>query len=62
MAPLTFPILDVFVFTPSPIADECVDTLIGDPKILTPGIRAGVPLGGDALLAAAGALALSVGA
>jgi hypothetical protein len=61
VAPLKFPILDVFVFTPFAITNECVDALIGDPKIITPGIGTGVTFGGDRFLAPTGAFALGVG-
>jgi len=61
VAPLAFPVLDVFLLAAFSIADECVDTLIGDSKVITPGIGAGVTFGGDALLAATRTLALRVG-
>ena len=60
VTPLAFPILNVFVFAPFSIANQCVDTRIGDSKIITPGIGASIPFGGDGFLAAACALALSV--
>jgi hypothetical protein len=58
---MAFPVRDVFVFAPSPIANQCVDTLIGDAEIVTFRIGAGMPCGGDRFLATACALALSVG-
>ncbi len=61
VAPLTFPILDVFADTPFSVADECVDAMIGDPKVFALGIRTGVAFGGDALLATTRAFALGVG-
>ena len=61
VAPLTFPILDVFADTPFSIADECVDAMIGDPKVFALGIRTGVAFGGDAFLAATSAFSLGVG-
>ena len=60
VTPLAFPVLDMFVFAPSPIANECVDAVIGDSKIITSGIGAGVTFGRDAFLAATRAFALSV--
>jgi hypothetical protein len=70
VTPLAFPILDVFLLAAfaipavslgDAITDECVDTLIGDAEIVTLGIGTGVTFGGDALLAATGAFAFSVG-
>jgi len=61
VAPLAFPILDVFVDTAFSIANERVNALIGDPEVFTFGIRTGVTLGGDAFLAATSAFALGVG-
>jgi hypothetical protein len=61
VAPLKFPVLDVFLLTPFAITNECVDALIGDPKIITPGIGTGVTFGGDRFLAPTGAFALGVG-
>jgi hypothetical protein len=62
VAPLAFPILDVFADAPFFIAGERVNTMIGDPEVLTIGIGAGVTLGGDALLETTCALALEFGA
>jgi len=61
VAPLTLPVLDVFLFAPFAIANQGMDALIDNPKIVTPGIGKGVSFGGDALLAATGAFALGVG-
>ncbi len=61
VAPLAFPILDVFADTPFSIANERVNALIGDPEVFTLGIGTGVTLGGDAFLAATSAFALGVG-
>ena len=61
VAPLAFPVLDVFVFTPFAIANQCVDVRISDAKVITPGIGAGVVCGGDAFLTTMRAFALRVG-
>jgi hypothetical protein len=61
VTPLTFPVLYVFLFTAFSIPDQCVDAMIGDPKVFALGIRAGVTLGGAAFLAATRAFALKVG-
>jgi len=61
VAPLTFPILDVFADTAFSIADKRVNALIGDAEIFTIGIGTGVTLGGDTFLAATSAFALGVG-
>ena len=61
VAPLTFPVLDVFADTTFSIADERVNALIGDPEIFTHGIGTCVTFGGNAFLAATGAFALGVG-
>ena len=60
LAPLAFPVLDVFLLAAFAITDKRVDALIGDPKIVTFWIGTGVPLGGDMLLAATPAFALGV--
>ncbi len=61
VAPLTFPILDVFADTPFSIPNKCVNALISDPEVLALGIGTGVTLGGDTFLAATSAFALGVG-
>ena len=61
VAPLTFPILNVFSDTPFSIADERVNAMIGDAEIVTFWIGTGVTFGGDAFLAATSAFALGVG-
>ena len=61
VAPLAFPVLDVFVDTAFSIADERVNALIGDPEVFTLGIGTGVTLGGEIFLAATSAFALGVG-
>jgi hypothetical protein len=58
---MTFPILDVFVDTAFSIANERVNAEISDSEIITIGIRTGVNLGGDALLATTRAFAWGVG-
>ena len=60
VAPLAFPVLDVFLLTSFSITDKCVDAMIGDAEIITFGIGTGVPFGGDALLATTRAFALGV--
>jgi len=61
VAPLAFPVLDVFVFTPFTITDQRVDTLIGDAEIVTLGIGTGVPFSREMFLATTRAFALGVG-
>jgi len=61
VAPLAFPVSDVFLLATFAIANQCVDALIGDSKIITPGIGTGMTFGRDALLTAACTFALRVG-
>ena len=61
VTPLTFPVLDVFLFTAFSIPDQCVDAMIGDAKVDALGIGAGVAFGGNVLLTATCAFALGVG-
>jgi hypothetical protein len=52
VAPLAFPILDVFADAPFSITNKCVNAMIGDAEIVTFRIRTGVTLGGKTFLAA----------
>ncbi len=61
VAPLTFPVLNVFVDTAFSIPNKCVNALIGDPEVLALGIGTGVTLGGETFLASTSAFALGIG-
>ena len=61
VAPLAFPILNVFADTTFSIANERVNAMIGDAEIFTIGIGTGVTLGGDVFLAATSAFSMGVG-
>ena len=61
VAPLAFPILNVFADATFSIADERVNAMIGDAEIVTFWIGTGVTLGGKTFLAATSAFALGVG-
>ena len=60
-APLTFPILNVFVNTAFPITNNRMHQAINDAKVITLGIGTGVTLGGELFGATARTFPLSVG-
>ncbi|MBU0512335.1 MAG: hypothetical protein KKD28_10285 [Chloroflexi bacterium] len=61
MAPLTFPILSVFVYTAFPVTYDRVQQVIDDAEVITLGIGTGVDLGFELFGTTASTFTLDIG-
>jgi len=57
---MTFPVLNVFVYTAFPVTYDRVQQVIDDPEVITLGIRTGVALGFELFSTPASTFPLSV--